>query len=140
MGIFKYWKLNVHTLPKVFMTLRAAALLLVFDILFGVTGFVLLEGYSIPDAFFMVVITLSTVGYGEVHPLSPTGKVFTSVFILMNIGLFAYFLAVFPISSFREKFLKVCTPTISVIISTSSRTTSLFAVMENMARKCPSIF
>ncbi len=95
MGIFNYLKLNVHTLPKVFMTLRAAAVLLLIDILIGATGFVLLEGYSIPDAFFMVVITLSTVGYGEVHPLSPAGKVFTSVFIMMNIGLFAYFLAVF---------------------------------------------
>ncbi|MBK8879496.1 MAG: hypothetical protein IPN74_13390 [Haliscomenobacter sp.] len=58
----------MHTLPKVFMTLRAAALLLLFDILFGVTGYVLLEGYTITDAFFMVVITLSTVGLWRGSP------------------------------------------------------------------------
>lgn len=38
----------------------------------------------------MAVITLASVGFGEVHPLSTTGKVFTTFLILFNVGLFAY--------------------------------------------------
>jgi voltage-gated potassium channel len=38
----------------------------------------------------MAVITLASVGFGEVHPLSPAGRIFTTILILFNVGLFAY--------------------------------------------------
>ena len=41
----------------------------------GTVGFHLLEGWSFLDAAFMTVISLTTVGYGETHPLSPAGRV-----------------------------------------------------------------
>ncbi len=55
----------------------------------------LIEGYSLTEAFFMVVITVSTVGYTEVRPLSNAGELFSSIYILINVGLLAYILAVF---------------------------------------------
>lgn len=51
-------------------------------LLFGTTGFWLLEGMMLLDALYMAVITLSTVGFGEVKPLTPGGKLFTIVLIL----------------------------------------------------------
>ncbi len=68
---------------------RGAVLFLVSVAVIGVLGYRFLEGYSWLDAVYMVVITLSTVGYREVQPLSPVGQVFT-IFLLMG-GLGAVF-------------------------------------------------
>lgn len=56
----------------------------------GTLGYVLIEGFSWLDAYYMAVITLASVGFGEVHPLSDAGRLFTTLLILFNIGLFAY--------------------------------------------------
>ena len=56
----------------------------------GTLGYHLIEGWSILDSAYMTVITLSTVGYGELRPLSPAGKLFTSVLILFGVGTLAY--------------------------------------------------
>lgn len=61
----------------------------------GTGGFMWLEHYSFREAFFMTTITISTVGYGAVRPLSPAGEWFSSFLILLNIGIFAYALSVF---------------------------------------------
>lgn len=50
---------------------------------FGSLGYMMLEGWNFADGFFMTVITLSTVGYGETHELSPLGRWFTAALILM---------------------------------------------------------
>lgn len=97
---------NLKTLPSIMMSLRAALILLVLDMLLGVLFFVLFEGYSLSEAFFMVVITLSTVGYGEIQPLSTPGRIFTSFFIILNIGFFAYFLAVFSFNVIQGELFK----------------------------------
>lgn len=47
----------------------------------------LVEHYSLLDAIFMTVITVSTVGYGEPKPLSPAGQIFTSALILGALGV-----------------------------------------------------
>ena len=55
----------------------------------------ILEGYSLREALYMTAITLSTVGYTEVRPLSETGQLFTTILITINVGVVAYVLAVF---------------------------------------------
>ena len=75
--------------------LRTAGILLIGDLVVGVLGFTIIEGYSFVDALYMVVITISTVGYTEVQPLSEMGKIFSAIYILLNGGLIAYILAVF---------------------------------------------
>ncbi len=73
--------------------LRTIAIFTIVQVV-GVAGFVWIEGYSVLDAIYMTIITVSTVGFGEVQSLSQTGKLFTTFLILINIGLFAYFVSI----------------------------------------------
>jgi voltage-gated potassium channel len=59
---------------------------------FGTAGFMLIEHYPPFDAFYMTLITVTTVGYGEVHPLSHAGRIFNS--FVMFFGVTVMFLAV----------------------------------------------
>ena len=68
--------------------------LLVFSFGVGIAGFMGLEHFSFVDAFYMTVITASTVGFGEVHPLSDGGRVFVSFYILFNLLVVAYLVSV----------------------------------------------
>src|SRR5512136_1557982 len=61
-------------------------LLLVAIIAIGVAGYRLIEGWSLLDSLYMTVITITTVGYQEVHPLSTSGRIFTMLLILGGIG------------------------------------------------------
>ncbi|MBW3644730.1 MAG: NAD-binding protein [Actinobacteria bacterium] len=69
--------------------------LLVFALVYGTVGFVVLEGFPVIDALYMTVITLTTVGFGEIQPLSPTGRLFTISLIMVGVvvvfDLFAMF-------------------------------------------------
>ncbi len=67
------------------LILIAAALLLI--VLGGTVGFVVVEHYSWFDAFYMTLITVSTVGYAEVHPLSHAGRVFNSFLIFFGVTI-----------------------------------------------------
>jgi voltage-gated potassium channel len=69
---------------------RVAVLMMLFSLGVGTLGYVVIENYPWFDAYYMAVITLASVGFGEVHPLSTAGRIFTSFLILFNIGLFAY--------------------------------------------------
>ncbi|PLX69730.1 MAG: potassium channel protein [Denitrovibrio sp.] len=57
---------------------------------FGVTGYMTIENSGFIDALYMTIITVSTVGYGEVIPLSHAGKLFTVVLIILGTGTLAY--------------------------------------------------
>jgi voltage-gated potassium channel len=56
----------------------------------GVTSFMTVEGWDLFDSVYMMIITLSTVGYGEVHPLTRAGRVVASLVILFGVGTFFY--------------------------------------------------
>ena len=77
--------------------LRKAAILLFVILAVGVSGYMLLSGDSFINSLYMTVITMSTVGFSEVHPLSPEEKVFTIFLILTSITVFGY-----ALSSFTE--------------------------------------
>jgi len=64
--------------------------MLLVSITIGVIGYMLIEGWSVGDAFYMTVITLTTVGFGEVQTLSTEGRMFTVVLIAGGIGIVAY--------------------------------------------------
>lgn len=70
--------------------LRFSLTILVGVIALGTLGYVLIEGWSGFDALYMTVITLATVGFKEVHELSPAGKVFTILLIVFGAGIIAY--------------------------------------------------
>ena len=53
----------------------------------GVTGYMLIEGDRFLNALYMTVITISTVGFGEIHKLSDAGKIFTMFLIISSFRL-----------------------------------------------------
>lgn len=56
----------------------------------GTIGFSLIEGWGFFDSVYMTVITMTTVGYNEVHPLSPAGRAFAMVFLVVGLGVFMF--------------------------------------------------
>jgi voltage-gated potassium channel len=70
-------------------------LLVVFIITVGTTGYMWLSGYSFVDAIYMTVITVTTVGFGEVKPFTPEEKIFTIFLILTSITIFGYAVSAF---------------------------------------------
>ena len=56
----------------------------------GTAGYMIIEGWNFLDSFYMVALTLSTVGYSEVHPISPGGRVFTIILIITSVSLVLY--------------------------------------------------
>jgi len=67
-----------------------AIALLFFLILISITFYIFHEGYSFRDALFFTIITISTVGFREVHPLTPSGMYFTTFLTIFSFGIFAY--------------------------------------------------
>lgn len=75
---------------KYFSKILYAVYLLLLIIVLGTVGYMLIENWSFIDSFYMTIITVSTVGYGEVMPLSSMGKIFTSFLIITSFGTFAF--------------------------------------------------
>jgi voltage-gated potassium channel len=67
-----------------------AVTLLVLILFTGTFGYIYYEEWSAFEAFYMTVVTISTVGFGEVHPLSEAGRLFTSFLIISGTGVLAY--------------------------------------------------
>ena len=71
-----------------------AVFLLVVILLVGVFGYVMISGYSVIDALYMTVITMTTVGFGEVVPLDNQSKIFTIFLILASVIIVGYALSI----------------------------------------------
>ncbi len=80
----------MYNVVKSYYRFYAPLLILLSLWVVGTIGYVLIENYSWFDAFYMTIITVATVGYQEVHPLSIEGKVFTAFLIITSFGTFAY--------------------------------------------------
>ncbi|HEV3102029.1 MAG TPA: potassium channel protein [Candidatus Dormibacteraeota bacterium] len=74
---------------------RLAAVMLGIVIAVGAGGYMLINGWSLLDSFYMVIITISTVGYTEVHPQGTAGRIFTSGLIVVGVGTMLYGFGVF---------------------------------------------
>ncbi|MEY8847552.1 TrkA family potassium uptake protein [Psychroserpens sp. XS_ASV72] len=80
---------------KLFRTkIYTAVFLLVLLILVGVIGFMVTANYSLVDAFYMTVITITTVGFKEVQPLDDSAKIFTICLILASVVILGYAITV----------------------------------------------
>ena len=66
------------------------AIVILIVLLLGIFGYMVIEGWSLLDSIYMTVITLSTVGYGEVRDISGTGRIFTITLILFGIFIITY--------------------------------------------------
>ena len=70
--------------------LITSVLLTIVILSFGTAGYMIIEGWGIFDAVYMTVITISTVGYGEVHEISRIGQLFTVFLVFTGVGFCIY--------------------------------------------------
>src|SRR3981081_4919135 len=69
---------------------RLAGVLLGVIIVYGITGYTVIDGWNLLDSFYMVIITISTVGYQEIHPQGVAGRIFTSTLIVVGVATMLY--------------------------------------------------
>lgn len=93
-------------LEKHFRSFMMASCLLVIVLSFGTAGFSLIENWDLHNSFYMTVITLSTVGYGEVQPLSRPGQLFAAFLILAGMVTVAYAVSVIGRSALEGELYK----------------------------------
>jgi voltage-gated potassium channel len=76
---------------------RIPLALLAFTLVYGTVGYAAIEHFSVLDSVYMTLTTLTTVGFGEIHPLSQSGRMFTMTVIVLGVlgtfGLLAEFTA-----------------------------------------------
>ena len=68
----------------------ASALILLIILIYGTSGYMFIEDSSLTDSLYMTVISITTVGFSEVIPLSPAGKYLTIFLIFGGVGFFLY--------------------------------------------------
>ena len=90
-----------------FRRLWVAIVLTVLSLVAGMAGFMTIEHFKAADAFYMTVITVSTVGYGELHPLSEAGRMFAAFYILYNLVVVAYLVSVLSTFIFDGELRKI---------------------------------
>ncbi|MEC7785129.1 MAG: potassium channel protein [Bacteroidota bacterium] len=80
---------------KIFRSRIYVAILLIISMLMlGVFGFRFLAEYTWTDAVYMTMITISTVGFGEVQPLNDSAKIFTVILILVSVIVLGYAISI----------------------------------------------
>ena len=67
---------------RIYFSILAAVLFI------GMAGLIIIESFSPLDAFYFLIVTIATVGYGDLHPLTPLGKMLVVVIILAGVGCF----------------------------------------------------
>jgi voltage-gated potassium channel len=78
--------INLKYFTKFYLALGLIAAI----ISIGIIGFMFIEDYTFLEAFYMTIITIATVGFQEVHPLTEEGRLFTALLIITSFGTFAY--------------------------------------------------
>ena len=73
---------------------KIVLVILVLVISFGTVGYIVIEKWPPLESLYMTLITLSTVGFEEVYPLSPNGKIFTMILVIIGVGGAAYTISI----------------------------------------------
>ncbi len=86
------------------LRIAIAALIAVFAL--GTVGFMVVEHWSLLDAMFMTMITLSTIGYGEVRPLDTPGRIFDMGLIIIGVATGGYAISVLAETFIEQQFFR----------------------------------
>ncbi len=87
--------------------LKVSIIVLALLVTLGSLGFMGIEGWGFLDSLYMTVITLATVGFQEVHPLSHTGKVFTMLLIVFGVSVLGYIVGSLAQIMFEGQFQRI---------------------------------
>ncbi|MGD9309755.1 MAG: NAD-binding protein [Desulfosarcina sp.] len=82
-------------LNELLVRVRPPAIVLILVLTSGTMGYMAIDDYSPLNAFYMTVITIATVGFGEIQQVSEHGRLFTIMLIFAGIGSFGYSIGVF---------------------------------------------
>ncbi len=69
---------------------RTPIILTILITLFGTLGYIWIDKFPLMDAIYQTGITFTTVGFGEIHPISPMGRIFTIFLIIAGFAIFSY--------------------------------------------------
>ncbi|MDO5045063.1 potassium channel family protein [Campylobacter sp.] len=84
-------EINLNTeLYEQLRPFRLPLILVVLMMMVGATGYVLIDNFSLIDAIYQAGMTFTTVGFTEVAPISPAGRLFTITFILLGFCVFTF--------------------------------------------------
>jgi len=87
--------------------LRGMFLIVGVIILLGSLFYSKVEGWSFLDSFYFCIVTLATVGYGDFHPLTSLGKLFTIMYIFVGVGVLAVFVSTVAERTLQEQRLRL---------------------------------
>ena len=87
--LFRFFRSLWHGLKD--KDFRAMFLWVVLFLLLGTWFYAKVEGWNALDALYFSVITLTTIGYGDLYPHTPAGKIFTIFYIFVGLGLISGF-------------------------------------------------
>ncbi|MEA5115392.1 MAG: potassium channel protein [Geobacteraceae bacterium] len=87
--------------------LKVSIIVLALLVTLGSLGFMGIEGWSFLDSLYMTVITLATVGFQEVHPLSHIGKIFTMLLIVFGVSVLGYIVGSLAQIMFEGQFQRI---------------------------------
>jgi voltage-gated potassium channel len=87
--LFRFFRSLWHGLKD--KDFRALFLWVVLLLVLGTWFYARVEGWTALDALYFSVITLTTIGYGDLYPHTPAGKVFTMIYVLVGLGLISGF-------------------------------------------------
>jgi len=77
------------------LKMKITVFIAVLFFILGTVGYMVIEGWGLLDSAYMTAITLSTVGFSEIHDLSRNGRLFTIFMIFTGVGYFLYLCGVF---------------------------------------------
>ncbi len=88
LNIIRFVRVVIHGI-KTDLQFRSLLLFVLFLLLGATYFYYKLEGWSVVDALYFSVMTMSTIGYGDLAPSSDVSKLFTIVYAFLSIGAFA---------------------------------------------------
>ncbi|QIE56725.1 two pore domain potassium channel family protein [Pikeienuella piscinae] len=90
MRLLHAYVLLYRAIYRAFLVPRVQAVLLVCTLIATAQAlaFRWIEGWSFLDAFYFAIVSMATVGYGDLTPTTPLGKVLCMVFLVIGVGIF----------------------------------------------------
>jgi voltage-gated potassium channel len=87
--------------------LRISIIVLLAIVSIGTVGYTVIEGWRVLDSLYMTIITLATVGFREIEPLSDAGKIFTILLIIFGVGVLGYIVGSLVQIMFEGQFQRI---------------------------------
>ncbi len=87
--------------------LKFSIVVLALLVSLGTSGFMIIEGWRFLDSLYMTIITLATVGFKEVYPLSDAGKIFTILLIIFGVSVIGYIVGSLAQHMFEGQFQRL---------------------------------